>query len=168
MNLTSKTSYFVGFDFQIHMEGRMDFQTLQNFIDNKPEKKWLEDLRLPCISEVTHDDVMSHIVQYTLHYGKLMEKNDTISNYLDYGYIPVAFYPTCYASENEKIDRMIEALGMNVYKYHAIYAGDVRYRNAHTDSWVSRFDASELLGIPPEQIKTLDIISRLTNPCVTT
>jgi len=163
MNLTSKTSYFVGFDFQIHTQGRMDYQMLQDYISKNPNKKWMEDLRLPCLSEVTHENVTDHIIQYTLYYGKLMEKNATISNYLDYGFIPVAFYPSCYASENDRIDAMIEAHGINVQKYPAIYAGDVRYRNAHTDSWVSRFDISAILGIPPEQIRTLDIVNKLLN-----
>jgi hypothetical protein len=139
----------------------MDAQILQDYIEKNPAKKWMEDMRLPCLSEITHDNVTDHIIQYTLYYGKLMEKNAAISNYLDYGFIPVAFYPSCYASENERIDRMIEANGINVHKYPAIYAGDVRYRNAHTDSWVSRFDASGILGIPPEQLRTLDIINNL-------
>lgn len=161
MNLTSKTSYFVGFNFQIHTQGRMDAQTLQDYINKNPDKKWMEDLRLPCLSEVTTDKIIEHIIQYTLYYGKLMENNETIANYLDYGFIPVAFYPSCYASENEKIDRMIEALGINVQKFPAIYAGDVRFRNAHTDSWVSRFDISKVLGKPPEEIRTLDIVNHL-------
>jgi len=161
MILKSKTSYFIGFNFEIHTQSRMDYKVMQSYIDNNPDKEWLEDLRLPCVSEVTHDNVTEHIVQYTAHYGRLMANNATIMNYLDFGFIPVAFYPTCYSSENEKIDRLIEALGVSVHRFPALYAGDVRFRNAHTDSWVSRFDASAVFGVPPEEIRTLDILRRL-------
>ena len=142
------------------MSARMDYEKVQTYIDQNPNKKWKEDLRLPCISEITNDNIMEHIMQYTIHYGKLMENKPAIVNYLDFGFIPVAFYPTCYAEENEKIDRMIEKYGINVHKFPAIYAGDVRFRNAHTDSWVSRFDIGELFNIPPEQVRTSDILGR--------
>jgi len=161
MNLTSKTSYFVGQNFQIDMKGRLDSQVLQSYITKNPEKIWMEDLRLPCLSEITHDNVTEHLTQYTLHYGKLMEKNDNITNYLDYGFIPVVFYPSCYCSENERIDLLIESHGISVHKFPAIYAGDVRFRNAHTDSWVSRFDVSEKFGIPLEDIRIHNIINTL-------
>jgi hypothetical protein len=160
MDLKSKTSYFVGHDFIIHTEGRMGSQDMQAYIDNKPELDWLEDLRLPCVSVVTHDNVIEHIRQYTLHYGILMHKNPVVSNYLDFGFIPVAFYPTCYSAENERIDQIIERFGVDIFKFPAIYAGDVRYRNAHTDTWVSRMAVSELFRVAPEELNTMDIWER--------
>lgn len=158
MTLTSKTSYFVGYDFVIDMKNRQDYNKLQNYMDNNPQLTWLEDLRLPCASVVTHENALEHIYQYTAHYGKLIERNVTIINYLDFGFIPVAFYPTCYEGMNTKIDRLLESYDVNVHKFPAIYAGDVRFRTAHTDTWVSRLEMGEILGKAPEQVKTLDIL----------
>jgi hypothetical protein len=158
MILKSKTSYFIGFDFVVEMKGRKDSKLMQKYIDKNTNLRWMEDLRLPCVSVVTHDNEMKHIFNYTLHYGRLMEKNSAIINYLDFGYIPIAFYPTCYAESNILIDRKIEEFGLNAHKFPAIYAGDVRFRTAHTDSWVSRLEVSKKIGISPESIKTQDII----------
>jgi len=161
MTLTSKTSYFVGYDFIIDMNNRQDYKNLQSYMDKNPQLKWMEDLRLPCISVVTHEDAMEHIYQYTAHYGKLIEKNLTIVNYIDFGFIPVAFYPTCYEESNTKIDMLLKSFGVNVHKFPALYAGDVRFRTAHTDTWVSRLEMSEILGIAPENVKTLDILRKV-------
>lgn len=158
MTLTSKTSYFVGYDFVIDMKNRQDYNNLQAYIDNNQQFKWMEDLRLPCVSVVTHEDMMEHIYQYTAHYGKLLEKNSTITNYIDFGFIPVAFYPTCYEESNVKIDMLLESFGVTVHKFPALYAGDVRFRTAHTDTWVSRLEMSEILGKAPENVRTLDIL----------
>lgn len=158
MILTSKTSYFVGYDFVIDMNNRKDYKAIQIFMDKNPQLNWMEDLRLPCISVVTHEDTMEHIFQYTAHYGKLIGKNHTIINYLDFGFIPVAFFPTCYEESNTEIDILLESYGIKVHKFPAMYAGDVRFRTAHTDTWVSRLDMSQILGVAPENVKTLDIL----------
>jgi len=163
MILTSKTSYFVGYDFTIDIKNRQDYQNMQSYIDKNSELTWMEDLRLPCISVVTHNDRMEHIFQYTAHYGQLIEKNRTIKNYLDFGFIPVAFYPTCYKESYMEIETLLESFGVIVHRFPALYAGDVRFRTDHNDTWVSRLEISGILGKMPDNVRTLDILRMVMN-----
>ena len=120
------------------------------------------DYRLPALSVRKSDDIYGDIYNYSMFFAAVMANNPVIRLYIEFGLIPLAFYPTVYSELVGKVDEKLEDIGLKHFKRQAMF--NHSRKDVHKemyDSWVSRMDAAEFMQRPPEEIRMSDLFRKV-------
>jgi len=146
--------------------GTIDKGTAEMIIKNAEEsgEKYRIDSRLPAISFIKNADSNSCIYNYSMFFASVMAKDPVIRLYLDFGLIPVAFYPTTHDNFIDEVGENIEMFGLKHFKITARF--NHKRKDIHKDmydSWVSRIEAAKFLNCPPENVKMTELYKKVMN-----
>ncbi len=157
IKLSTKYKYMIGIDYNTSVGATRPASHIQKFLDTvTDDSNWQEDLRLPMITQITgtlsEKEMLSN---YTAIYSVIHNTdNSKIQLYLDFGLIPVCFYPTPLMDYANIINKAVIKSGLELYEMPAEYPICVYGIRTHYDTWVSRLNASEVFGIKPEKLRT--------------
>lgn len=133
--------------------GAVDKKTAE-MIFNENEDKMFIDYRLPALSVSKSDNIDGFIYNYSMFFAAVMANNPVIRLYIEFGLVPLAFYPTTHSEFINKAEEKLEDIGLKYFKRQAMF--NHSRKDVHKemyDSWVSRIDAAEFMDCPPEEVK---------------
>lgn len=156
IKLHTNYQYMIGIDYNTSAGSARPAKQLQKYLDNNNNGIWQEDLRLPMLTQITGQSSEEDLLRnYSTIYAILHNKNNSnIQLYLDFGLIPVCFYPTPLMDYAQTINEAVIKLGLEPYEVPAEYPKCVYGIRTHYDTWVSRLDASQFFNIKPQKLKT--------------
>lgn len=149
---------FVGENFKV--EGQSLFTTNSNYLNRKDVFYDERGRFLTRSLNLSNWDWYYNYLDFT---QVVANKNQSAKpNYLlDLGYVPVVFLPTCCLQLGSKLMEVMDKRNIPYVKVQPMSFVTKYCDIMSIDAWVSKMDASELLGIAPEKVTSIDILRRL-------